>query len=85
MGIHIIQTTDATSDLNFEYIVVELNAMRVPDHTVWEQEIALQLENIRSGKYKMIVAVNDTALTGLLKYAKDIPQDLPIVFTGCEL
>ena len=77
--------TDATKDLQLDYIVEELNAMRVPDPDASDRKIRHQLDNIRAGKYKMIVAVNDTALRGLLKYAKELPPELPVVFAGCEM
>ncbi|MDD3155504.1 MAG: PAS domain-containing protein, partial [Victivallaceae bacterium] len=77
--------TDATKDLPLDYIIVELNAMRVPDPAAADLEIKHQLDNIRLGKYKMIVALNDTALLGLLKYAKELPPELPVVFAGSEM
>ncbi|MDD3164974.1 MAG: ABC transporter substrate binding protein [Oscillospiraceae bacterium] len=67
-----------------DFNIVVLDALRFEDSDIWDDLFQRNLPAIRKGKYQMIVALDDVAVDVLLRHAKEIPAEIPIVFAGYE-
>ncbi len=67
-----------------DFDIVELDAMRLRDRTIWEKKFQAYLPAIRQKFYDMIVVVDDDAVQLFLDHYSELPKDLPIIFAGYE-
>lgn len=82
--VNAIQSESQYSPLLVRFNIVEMDSMRTNDIALQEKEFLETLNDIKAGNYDAIVAIDEEALSLVLKYYDKIPRTTNIVFSGIE-